>query len=101
VEGKIQTLNAELVASEETINRLNEDLDRVRQVKVDIIDQHKKLLTAVSDHCSEQRRLLKVLQKEHGFQTKFDINYEYRSTLEKVIIGMFEHIESCSNATNI
>lgn len=98
-ENKVQLLELDLIQVKNNLSKMKEENSQLELGNEGVLVRYRKLLKAVSNHCSEQRRLIKTLQKEYQLQVKFDMNYEYRSILEKVIITMFENAESCQRAT--
>jgi len=100
-DNKVQLLELELIQLKSDLSKLQEKNSQLELANKDILERKRKFLKVVSNHCSEQVRLIKTLQKDHQLQIKFDMNYEYRSILEKVIITMFENAESCQKATNV
>ncbi|MGF1868308.1 host-nuclease inhibitor Gam family protein [Enterovibrio norvegicus] len=59
------------------------------------IENQKALYNAMAERCHEQRKYLKALHADYGFQTKYTANYEYLSILEKVIVQIGEYAENC------
>jgi len=99
LENKVKNLQLELMKDKEKYIELNAEYSNLSTENTKLVDQQRNLLTAISKHCDEQRRLVRTLQKDHKLQVRFDMNYEYRSILEKVLITMFENAETCYQAT--
>ncbi|BDA01095.1 hypothetical protein ACUFKR_002989 [Vibrio cholerae] len=59
------------------------------------ITNQKTLYKVIAERCNEQRKYLKALHADYGFQTKYTANYEYLSILEKVIVQIGEYAENC------
>lgn len=81
-------LSRELKSTQRELSKLKSDYTKA-------LEEQKKIYNIVAERCYEQRRYVKVLQAEHGFQTKYTANYEYLSVLEKIIVQMAEYAENC------
>lgn len=81
-------LSRELKRTQNRLSTLETDYTKA-------VENQKKLYNIISERCYEQRKYIKALQADYGFQTKYTANYEYLSVLEKVIIQIAEYAENC------
>ncbi|APP04897.1 hypothetical protein [Vibrio harveyi] len=71
------------------------ELSKLKTQYSKVVENRNTLYKLMSERCQEQRKYVKALQADYGFQTKYTANYEYLSILEKVIVQIGEYAENC------
>lgn len=77
------------------LKRTQSELSELKVQYEQAIENQKTLYNIMAERCHEQRKYVKALQADYGFQIKYTANYEYLSILEKVIVKIGEYAENC------
>ena len=96
IENKESLLAQEKMLLAEKKRKLESEIKILMQNNDKLLTREKVLMEGMSGYCYELKVAVRTLQKEHKLQYKFDINYEYRSILEKVLIDIYSEAERCS-----
>ncbi|AUL96991.1 hypothetical protein FORC54_2846 [Vibrio vulnificus] len=96
IENKESLLAQEKMLLAEKKRKLESEIKILMQNNDKLLTREKVLMKGMSGYCYELKVAVRTLQKEHKLQYKFDINYEYRSILEKVLIDIYSEAERCS-----
>ena len=96
IENKENLLDQEQILLAEKNRELESEVKMLMLSNDKLLTREKTLMKGMSGYCYELKVAVRTLQKDHKLQYKYDINYEYRSILEKVLINIYSEAERCS-----
>ena len=96
IENKENLLAQEQILLAEKNRELESEVKMLMLSNDKLLTREKTLMKGMSGYCYELKVAVRTLQKDHKLQYKYDINYEYRSILEKVLINIYSEAERCS-----